>query len=324
MLFLEIPANGQENWRSDVGIFRTGVILGNDRERELSRMEPFRVALEKALDIDAEFYEAGSGSSLLKTLISGRIEYAAMPPVLYALGFHTCQCLEPIAIAKANDSTDGYHLILLGRAGITRLEDLPRKARIGAFRGEGVTSTSLAIHLLEAAGLEGKDHLLIDYGQSPLQAILALQNGEIDALLGWSSLTGEPATGYSRGTLREFARIGKPLPAIVWRSASIPHLVHVARKNLSSNAKNELRSFLVNLSERNTRALDAISPIHQGGLVAVRNDRFDIFTSYVQTLLPPFDNASDVAGQTENNVTDSPVENDTTPPIQDEVDLELQ
>ena len=92
--------------------------------------------------------------------------------------------------------------------------------------------------------------------------------GEADGVFGWSSLAGEPADGYSRGTIRQSVDAGVALPVdlnISWQSRQLMHGPHAVRTNIPQEAADILISTMVALKDQNPAAFEAVSGVHQGG-----------------------------------------------------------
>ena len=125
--------------------------------------------------------------------------------------------------------------------------------------------------------------------------------------MGWSSLTGNPSVGYSRGTLNKlYDEVGVNISqySVLWKSPQFPHRPHVIRKKLSGEAKQILRSLLYGLSDNDTLAYDVIEPIYGGGFTAARQERFQDIIEYVDQLYKKpalINNTDDAQEETEES-----------------------
>lgn len=281
-----ISSLARADWREDIGVFRIGIIAKGNIPGALARVEPFRLAIAEALEMDVEFFPASGNIALIDALVAERIEYAILSTSGYALASIRCECVEPLVIPRSSDSTDGYHLIGIVRQGEKfRLNELSTK-NIAMVSSDAVLGQNFLQHLLKAEIPNFGDNA--DSFAKPKASEEVQQsfvNGEYDILFGWSSLAGDPSVGYSRGTLR---LMHQQVPAsnmkIVWKSAHIPNKPHVVRSKLPGEAKTRLRDALVNLFERDPVAYDSIEPIYGGGFTAARDEKFRLVIDYLQTL----------------------------------------
>jgi phosphonate transport system substrate-binding protein len=282
------PAAQQQakaDWRSDVGIFRVGFVVEGDRAAHLARLEPFRLVLTDELGIEVEFYPAPDAMALINAFTSARIEYAVLPAIGYALAEVACKCIEPLVVPKAGDSTDGFHAVLIGRPGGPVSASELSGRTVASLDRESMTGHKLVMNLLVSEGLlASPESIGLHETASPSGAVESLIEGKADALIGWSSLTGNPAEGYSRGTLRQINRLTQgraPDYPVLWKSPQIPHHPHVVRRKLGGEAKRLLRDTLLNLYEDDALAYDAVEPVLGGGFAATRPDRFNMLVRFV-------------------------------------------
>lgn len=266
------------DWRDDLGVFRVGVVA--DGSSKAADAEPFRLALNEALGMRADIVAMRDYPPMIDGAAGSRIEYGVFSAMAYAAAEAQCECLEPLAVAHAGDGTSGYYMVLIAPAASGAGLDGLKGKKIGVVEPEaGVAgAVMLAEHELAAAGLDlsagGAERT--PFADSAA-AIAALSAGEIDALLGWSSMSGDAAAGYSRGTLQRIAALGGD-PAqwrIAWQSSQVPHRVHAVRKNLAAGAKAALRKMLGELFLSDPLANDAIDPAMGGGFRPARPGQFD-------------------------------------------------
>ena len=86
-------------------------------------------------------------------------------------------------------------------------------------------------------------------------------NGDFDAGVTWSSVTGAVEEGYSRGNLRRMVDRGQLEMGdvrILWQSELIPEGPYVARKALPQEAKDLFREALLDLADRDPACFDRI------------------------------------------------------------------
>jgi len=279
-------------WRQEIGIFRVGVVTKQDIARTIEHYQPFKKALSRALEIDVEIFPVKSETSLIQALAADRIEYAILSASGYALSWALCECVEPLVTARTSDSGDAYHTVVIapvtGISGVDELEN----AKIGVLTEHSISGHPFAKFLLSA-----EENVRVDAPQSPfvsheqgVETLKAFQNGELDALIGWSSMNGDPTNGYSAGTLKQLARLNdddaKPY-RIIWNSPPLPYRPHAIAKNLNGEAKTILRTTMEALYDRSPVAYDVIEPHYGGGFIVSRHSLFEPLVEFVQSLYKP-------------------------------------
>jgi phosphonate transport system substrate-binding protein len=276
------------DWRKDIGVFRIGIITSDKSQEALDRLAPFKLAISEALDIEVDFFRARNATTLINALADERIEYAIFSASSYALAWVSCECIEPVAVPRSNDSTDGYHTILISAPdGPKSLEEVKGNS-IGVLSDSSITGIALVKHVL------GEKNIIIGDEQTPTtkketadQTLEAFLEGEFKLLIGWSSMTGDPAVGYSRGNLRQLSnKLSSSVRnyKVIWKSDQIPHRPHVMRKKLHGDAKKILRNTLLAMNEKDPVAYDSIEPVYGGGFVAGRHERFTQLISLIKSL----------------------------------------
>jgi phosphonate transport system substrate-binding protein len=276
------------DWRKDIGIFRIGIVTSDKSQEALDRLEPFKLAISEALDLEVEFFRARNSTALINALADERIEYAIFSASSYALAWVSCECIEPVAIPRSNDSTDGYHTILISAPeGPATLEAMQGN-EIGVLSETSITGLALAKYVLSERNIMiGDDNTPTIKKETADQTLNAFLEGQFKLLIGWSSMTGDPAVGYSRGSLRQLSsKLSSSVRnyKVIWKSDQIPHRPHVMRKKLHGDAKKILRTTLLQMYEKDPVAYDSIEPVYGGGFVAGRHERFIQLIDLIKSL----------------------------------------
>lgn len=289
VLFLIVTSLSQAKaeWRKDIGVFRIGII-SNDRSQEaLDRLTPFKLAISEALNIEVDFFRARNATTLIDALANERIEYAIFSASSYATAWVSCECIEPVAVPRSKDSTDGYHTILISAPGGPSTLEAIQGNKIGVLSEKSITGASLAKHVLAGKQISiGTDQTPYTQKETADQTLNAFLAGEFNLLIGWSSMTGDPAVGYSRGNLRQLSqKLSSSVRnyKVLWKSEQIPHRPHVMRKKLHGDAKKILRNTLIQMNEKDPVAYDSIEPVYGGGFVASRHERFNQLISLIKS-----------------------------------------
>ena len=125
---------------------------------------------------------------------------------------------------------------------------------------------------LMAEGVEPQRFGVLEEFASSEDAVRAMLAGRADAAFAWSSLAGDAAAGYSRGTLAALVARGELFMsdiAVVWRSPSIAHGPFAVLESLDDADKATLEAYLLGLNENAPASYDALSPYYGGGFAAV-------------------------------------------------------
>jgi phosphonate transport system substrate-binding protein len=282
------------DWRKDIGIFRIGIVAGDDIQRTRAKIEPFRLAMAEALGLNVEIFAAKNYHVLINAHAAARIEYAIYSATAYAAAWKICQCVQPIALPISSDGSRSYKsVIIAAQSGPKSVAELVNSNLTGLSQSS-FAGYKFAAFELGSAGVELPAN--IEFSSSGEQAIRQLMAGKYDALIGWSSLTGKSEEGYSEGTLRLIAELnnGQSAPyRMIWESSPIPHRPHAIRKSLAPEAKFILREVLGKMYQSDPVAYDSIEPVFGGGFVPARHEQFLPIIAYVNSLVPDKEKDSD-------------------------------
>lgn len=264
------------DWREDTKVLRIGYLATGNPAADASRMEPFRAYLEGRIALPVELVPSATYAGLMDGMADGRVQYAILSATAFAALESACACAEPLAVPSAYDGSVGFHSVLLARA------DGPIRSLVDA---EGVRlalsgEDSVAGRLVPLAGLaaEGIDPDTYFAGivtaPGPEAAITALLAGEVGVAVGWSSLAGDAATGYSFGVLTRMVidgRLSMDQIRVVWRSALIPFGPHAIRTDMASELKLLLADALFDMAAFAPDVLEAVdrTGFGGGGFVAI-------------------------------------------------------
>lgn len=267
------------DWRQDIGTLRIGVVADSSNSLLIIQAEPFKLAIQEALNLPVEIFAARDYPSLVRAHSDGRVEYAILSASAYAAVHVICECAEPLVVPLASDGTASYKSILITRIkdGLNTVEALKGK-HIIALSEDSIAGYAFPLFELVKAGIKLKDEgAKITFGSEFEPAANQFADGIGDALLGWSSVKGDKSAGYSRGTLKDLADInGVSIEGfkVIWQSSDISHNVHSVRKNLPGEAKTILRELLSKMNTEDPVAYDSIEPYYSGGFSIARQTAF--------------------------------------------------
>jgi phosphonate transport system substrate-binding protein len=267
--------NAFADWRDDMKVLRVGFLASPAPAADIARLEPFRAYLEAKASLPVELVPATTTASLIDAEVSGRVQYAILSATGYASAAALCKCVEPLALPAAFDGSRGFYAILLVRADSTihTLAD-SAGARLALSAGDSVAGRLVPMQAMAAAGIDPATHFSALYeAPGPVAAIGALFDGRADIAVGWSSLAGDAATGYSFGVLTGMVADGSlamDQVRVVWQSALIPFGPHAVRQDIPAELKTLLRDGLTAMAAEAPDVLDAVdrSSLGGGGFVA--------------------------------------------------------
>lgn len=257
---------------------RFAVLAGRSVTATLTVVGPMADQLRAALGRPVEILPMTSYDAMVDAQVQRRIDGGFYSAAAYAFAESRCRCLEPVVAPRASDGTLAYHALIVVPQGspVRSLADLKGKTvAVGP-------ADSIAARRMQLAGLmsDGFDPAtlfgaVVDVGSADAAVRLALAGGA-DAAFAWSSLAGDAASGYSRGTLHDLVAsgaIGSDALAIVWRSPPISHGPFAMLRSIPEPDKARVAAYLVGLSDSDPDAYDMLEPLYAGGFAAV--DRSD-------------------------------------------------
>ncbi|GGB57409.1 phosphonate ABC transporter substrate-binding protein [Roseibium aquae] len=269
LVWLPLPAVGQ----TEMERFRFGVAVATDEETR-ARIEPFRLVLEDILDRPVDLYLIDTLGGLVDALTRGDIDYARLSASAYAATFTECSCVEPLVAGSPDGVSDRFHAILVTRAAdpAITLADLKGTA-LGVEDAVSIAGYRVPLAGLAAEGINARTHFsTMVQMRDAVEGMRAVLEGRVAAAFGWSTLAGDPQTGYTAGTLNDLYLAGDgdlDRLAILWRSAGIPYSAHTVRTDLPDAVKRQLRAGLIDLKEDVPGAYFSIEPDLTGGFVPV-------------------------------------------------------
>lgn len=292
LLFATIAATpAKADWRQDIGTFRIGIVAGDDVQGTYARVEPFRLALAEALGLNVEIFAAKNYRILINAHVAARIEYAIYSATAYATAWKMCECVEPLVLPKSLSGENSYKSILIAADGGPQNLNELISAKLTGLSANSFAGYKFAAFELAAAAVKLPDD--IQFAPSGEQAVQQYLAGDFNALIGWSSLSGDPQAGYSLGTLKLIAELNSKNKAanpvigrVIWQSSAIPHRPHAIRKTLAAEAKTLLREVLTRMFETDPVAYDSIEPVFGGGFATASHSQFLPIIAYVNSLAP--------------------------------------
>jgi len=269
-IVLSVDRDARAEWRDDHPVFRAGFISTSGAAYDLERLEPFRAYLESWLPMALELVPMTTYAALVDAQLSDRVQYAIHTASSFATAYVRCGCVDPVAVPAAYDGSKGFYAVLLTRADSDiDLPDQTAGRRLAVAGGDSVAGRLLPLSLLQRDGIDPGDHFsAVVETAGPYAAIVALLAGEADVAVGWSSLSGDAATGYDFGVLADMVRHGDlamDQVRLIWRSPLIPFGPHVVRADVPPEIRRQIDGALAAMASDNPAALDAVDRASYGG-----------------------------------------------------------
>lgn len=249
---------------------RFAVLAGRRIATTMTLMLPVAEALGRILDRPVEIVPMSSYAAMIDAQDQRRIDGGFYSAAAFARAEAQCNCLEALVAPRAFDGTLAYYAIIVARRGssVETVADLAgRTVAVAAADSIGARRVQLAG--LMAEGIDpARDFGAIIGAESAADAVRLVDAGAADAAFAWSSLSGDLASGYSRGTLADLAAAGAldlSTVTIIWRSPEIGHGPFAVAKTLPDEEKTRIRDYLLALEDANPAAYDILSPFYAGG-----------------------------------------------------------
>ncbi len=279
LTLVALAATGQSlraEWRDDHQVMRVGYLAASGAAYDQLRLEPLRAYLESRLDLPVELVPATTYAALIDAHVTDRVQYAVHTATSYVTAASACDCIEPLALPAAFDGSQGFYAVLLARSDgpIHTIADA-QDSRLAVSAADSIAGRLIPLRALTLSGVDPEAFFSeIVETASPEAAIAALLDGRADLAVGWSSLAGESATGYSFGVLSQMVRTGvlsMDRVRIVWQSPLIPFGPHAVRREVPDEIKRQLSAALSAMAVEAPEAFDAVdrAGIGGGGFVAV-------------------------------------------------------
>jgi phosphonate transport system substrate-binding protein len=252
---------------------RFGIAAGGDLARTMAALRPLEAGLAAATGRAVEFLPMATYGAMIDAQVARRIDGGFYSAAAFAFAEAGCNCLEPLVAPAAADGTTAYHAVVVVRqfSPIRSPADL-----VGKIIATG-PQDSIGARRMQLAGLAGEG--LVESRISELrelgsaqQAVRLLLAGEVDAAFAWSSLAGDEAAGYSRGTFAELVAAGEldmNAIRIVWKSPPITHGPFAVASSLAAGMRQSIEDYFLALHESDPAAYDALNDIYGGGYRAV-------------------------------------------------------
>jgi phosphonate transport system substrate-binding protein len=281
-----LPARA--GWRDDIKVLRIGTVAPRGAAYDIARLEPFRAYMQDRLGLPVEIVASADYDALIDAQASAHVQYAIHSAASYVTTQALCACVEPVALPSALDGSRGFHSVIVTLAGseISGLAEA-RGKRLALTGADSVAGRLVPLKALAAENIDATASFSsVVTAADPEQAVTMLFTDEADLAAGWSSLSGDVASGYSFGVFTRMVASGALAMdrlKIVWRSPLIPFGPHVVRRDLPDELKALIADALMAMAGESPDALDAVdtSSIGGGGFVPATDGDYSVIEGLV-------------------------------------------
>ncbi|MFT5869959.1 MAG: phosphonate transport system substrate-binding protein [Paracoccaceae bacterium] len=267
------------DWRTEVPVFRIGLLGGENEADRLREHDCQKAYLEERLGVPVELYPASDYAGVLQGLLAGQLEFAGLGSAGYAgIVLQDETAVEPLYTVMQSDGSLGYYSVMYSMAdsGIENLADM--EGRSLAFADPNSTSGYL-VPSFELANEEGLDletyFSQTGFGGGHEQAVVAVLNGQYDAGVTWTSGVGAIEDGFSRGNLRSMVdkdMLDMNEIQIIWQSSLITNGPRVIRSDLPQELKDLVMGAMMQLQVADRDCYDAINDGESMGYWPISHD----------------------------------------------------
>lgn len=280
-----MPAPGKRAWADQVPTLRIGLLGGENDSDRLGRFGPYGKLLEATFGVPVRLFPAADYAGVIQAFGAGQIEMSSMGSSGYAGAWmETNGNVEPLVVPIENDGSISYRSVLVVRADSGIADLAAMKGRSLAWADPNSTSGYLIPRSeLKKAGFDpepGRYFSKTGFGGGHEQAVVAVLQGQYDGAATWASGIGDPATGYSRGNLREMVSKGMVKMTdlkIIWMSAPILNGPLVVRLDTPESFRDDMAQFHLALPETHPAIYAQIERGGGRGYQRVKHADFQLF-----------------------------------------------
>ncbi|MBR3369561.1 MAG: phosphate/phosphite/phosphonate ABC transporter substrate-binding protein [Rhodobacteraceae bacterium] len=260
-----LPVTASADWRTDMPVFRIGLLGGENEADRLRNNDCMANALSERLGVPVEMFPAPDYAGVMQGLLAGQLEYAALGASAYAgIYLQDADAVEPIFVTKEADGSLGYIAAIYTRSDtdIHSLEDMEGHSLAYADPNSASGYLIPRFELRRAGIVEEEFFSRTGFGGGHEQAVIAVLQGQYDAGVTWASGQGDPAEGYTRGNLKRMIDNGLLDMAdlrIIWESPIIPNGPIVIRQALPQEVKDIVTDYLATQHEQDVECYYNVS-----------------------------------------------------------------
>jgi phosphonate transport system substrate-binding protein len=258
-------AKDAASWAAQVPVIRIGLLGGENDADRLKRYGPYQKLLEASFGVPAKMIAAADYAGVIQAFAARQIDIAYMSPASYAAAWlESNGGVVPLLTAIEADGTTAYAAVMYVRAdsGIADLAGM--KGRSMAWADPNSASGYLIPRAeFRAAGIDPATYFSrTGFAGGHEQAVVAVLGGQYDAGVTWSSGQGDPAEGYTRGTLHtmvEKKMLDMSRLRLIWRSRPITNGPLAVRADTPQAFKDDIVALHMAMPKAHPDVFEAVS-----------------------------------------------------------------
>lgn len=175
------------DWKADYKELTFAVVPDENASGVEKRYASFVSYLSKELGVPVKLRIANDYAAVIEGQIAGNIHIAKYGPASYARAFMNGAKIEPFAMEVNKDGTKGYYSVLYVKkdSAFQKVEDLKGK-NLGLVDPNSTSGNNVPRFALDKMGIEPEKFFSnVVYTGSHENAVIALQQGQVDAAFNW-------------------------------------------------------------------------------------------------------------------------------------------
>ena len=175
------------DWKADFKELTFAVVPDENATGVEKRYGPFVTYLSKELGVPVKLRIANDYAAVIEGQIAGNIHIAQYGPASYARAFMNGAKIEPFAMEVNKDGTKGYYSVLYVKndSPIKSIEELKGK-NLGLVDPNSTSGNNVPRFAMDKMGIDPEKYFSnVVYTGSHENAIIALQQGQVDAAFNW-------------------------------------------------------------------------------------------------------------------------------------------
>lgn len=287
---VEMPPPGKRAWSEQIPVIRMGLLGGENDADRLTRVDGYKKLLETIFQVPVKLLVAADYAGVIQAFAARQLEIAYMSPAAYASAWlESNGDVVPMAVTQEQDGSTSYVAVLYTRAdsGIMSLADM--KGHSLAWADPNSASGYLIPRAeFRAQGIDpesGRYFSRTGFAGGHEQTVVAVLNRQYDAGVTWTSGLGDPAAGYTRGTLRMMVdkkMLDMKDLRIIWKSRPVLNGPLTVRKSTPAAFQADMAAFHLALPTTYPDIYHAVDMGSGKGWVPVKHEDFQPFIDMLQ------------------------------------------
>ena len=175
------------DWKADYKELTFAVVPDENATGVEKRYAAFVEYLSKEIGVPVKLRIANDYAAVIEGQIAGNIHIAKYGPASYARAFMNGAKIDPFAMEVNKDGTKGYYSVLYVKkdSPIQKIEDLKGK-NLGLVDPNSTSGNNVPRYAMDKMGIEPEKFFSnVVYTGSHENAVIALQQGQVDAAFNW-------------------------------------------------------------------------------------------------------------------------------------------